>query len=51
MNRVAFILSGDEGASDDIYRVYFLEEGSYDLLFSPTNFWYYVMRWHEGLDR
>ncbi len=51
VNRVAFILSGDEGASDDIYRVYFLEEGSYDLLFSPTNFWYYVMRWHEGLDR
>ncbi len=51
VNRVAFILSGAEGASDDIYRVYFLEECSYDLLFSPTNFWYYVMRWHEGLDR
>ena len=51
VNRVAFIRSAQEGASDDVYRVYFVEEGSYDLLFSPTNFWSYVMRWHEGLDR
>lgn len=51
VNRVAFIRPDDEGASDDIYRVYFLEEGSYDLLFSPTNFWSSVMRWYEGLDR
>ena len=51
VNRVAFIRSADEGASDDIYRVYFVEEGSYDLLFSPTNFWSYVTRWYEGLDR
>ncbi len=51
VNRVAFIRAADEGASDDIYRVYFVQEGSYDLLISPTNFWSYVMRWYEGLDR
>ena len=51
VNRVAFIRSADVGASDDIYQVYYVENGSYDLRFSPTNFWSYVMRWYEGLDR
>ena len=51
VSRVAFIRIADERASDDVYRVYFAKEGSYELQFSPTNFWSYVMRWYEGLDR
>ena len=51
VSKVAFIRIADEGASDDVYRVYSVQEGSYELHFSPTNFWSYVMRWYEGLDR
>ena len=51
VSRVAFIRITDEGASDDVYRVYLVQEGSYELHFSPANFWSYVMPWYEGLDR
>lgn len=48
IERIGFIPVIEESVSDDIYRVYCNEDDSFELFFSPTRFWSYVLDWYEG---
>ena len=48
VRRIGFIPLASEIDTGDTYRVYSLENGSYELLFSPTKVWASIQSWHEA---